>query len=80
MQGRADLGPLSRLPEAINMIRAMLRPQPKQRPSVAAIMAHPFWWDPSRKLAFLVELSNRLENEDREVDPPPPRGPCPQSL
>ena len=42
-------------------------PQPKQRPSMAAVMAHPFWWPPGRRLAFLIDLSDRVENEDREV-------------
>ena len=53
----------------MNLIRAALRPQPKQRPTMAAIMAHPFWWSPARKLAFLIDVSNRVENEDREVSP-----------
>ncbi len=67
MQGQANLEPLAKQPEALNLIQAMLKPQPKQRPNIAAVMAHPFWWPASTKLGFLVDLSNRFENEDREV-------------
>ena len=67
IQGQANLELLAQQPEALNLVQAMLKPQPKQRPSIAAVMAHPFWWPASRKLAFLVDLSNRFENEDREV-------------
>lgn len=34
---------------------------------MAAVMAHPFWWPAAKKLAFLIDVSNRVENEDREV-------------
>lgn len=51
----------------MNLVRAMLRPQPKQRPTMAAVMVHPFWWPAARQLAFLIEVSNRVETEDREV-------------
>lgn len=68
LQGQANLEPLANQPEALSLVQAMLKPQPRQRPNIAAVMAHPFWWSASKKLAFLVDLSNRLENEDREVD------------
>ena len=57
------------LPEAENVIMAMLQPQPQDRPGIDAIMAHPFWWTAARRLGFLIDLSDRVENEDREVDP-----------
>ena len=69
VQGKADLSALKHLPEATQLIRAMLRPQSKQRPGISAIMAHPFWWPASQKLSFLIDISNRLETEDREVNP-----------
>jgi serine/threonine-protein kinase/endoribonuclease IRE1 len=45
----------------------MLAPQPRRRPSIQAVMAHPFWWPPQRALQFLVDLSDRMDNEDREA-------------
>ena len=38
-----------------------------QRPSIEAVTAHLFWWPPAKRLAFLIDLSNRMETEDREV-------------
>jgi serine/threonine-protein kinase/endoribonuclease IRE1 len=67
MQGRASLREISHLVEAESLVRAMLVPQPRRRPAIASVMAHPFWWPPGRRLQFLVDLSDRMENEDREV-------------
>ncbi len=66
-QGRANLKEIAHLTEAESLIRAMLAPQPRRRPSIQAVMAHPFWWPPQRALQFLVDLSDRMENEDREA-------------
>ncbi len=62
---------MAHLKEAENLVRAMLVPAPKRRPSIASVMAHPFWWPHQRRLSFLVDLSDRMENEDREVTPWP---------
>lgn len=72
VQGRASLREVAHLKEAENLVRAMLVPAPKRRPSIASVMAHPFWWPPQRRLSFLVDLSDRMENEDREVGALPP--------
>jgi hypothetical protein len=37
------------------------------RPPMAAVLAHPAWWPPAQKLAFLVDLSNAMEFQDRAV-------------
>ncbi len=66
-QGRYNLDLLSQLPEAANMIAAMLQLQSSRRPTMAAVMAHPAWWNAERKLAFLVEISNFVEFQDRQV-------------
>ncbi|BDA47514.1 probable serine/threonine-protein kinase/endoribonuclease IRE1 at C-terminar half [Coccomyxa sp. Obi] len=68
LQGRANLREIAHLKEAESLVRAMLVAAPKRRPSVASVMAHPFWWPPQRRLSFLVDLSDRMENEDREED------------
>lgn len=67
LQGRFDLKSIRHLPEAQEMIRTMLAPQPGKRPSIKAVMQQPFWWSPARRLAFLIHLSDRVEMEDREV-------------
>ena len=69
MQGKPRLDAVSSNPEANNLLTAMLHSNPKQRPSMQAVMAHPFWWNPDRRLAFLLHVSDRVELEDREVGP-----------
>ena len=66
-QGRFSLKGLGHLPEAQEMVGAMLAAQPAKRPTMQGIMAQPFWWSPARRLAFLIHLSDRVETEDREV-------------
>lgn len=66
-QGRYSLSALERLPEATNLVAAMLQLESSRRPSMAAAMAHPAWWSSDRKLAFLVEISNFVEFQDRQV-------------
>jgi serine/threonine-protein kinase/endoribonuclease IRE1 len=46
----------------------LLSPDPARRPSAAASLAHPFWWPPETRLSFLVDVSERVELEDREQD------------
>jgi serine/threonine-protein kinase/endoribonuclease IRE1 len=43
-------------------------PDPAGRPSAAGALAHPFWWPAETRLAFLVDVSERVELEDREQD------------
>ena len=66
-QGRAKLQELSHLKEAEQLLRSMLTFKPKGRPSMRAVMSHPFWWPPAQRLFFLIDMSDRMENEDREV-------------
>ena len=67
LQGRFNLKRLGHLPEAQEMVAAMLAGQTAKRPTMQGIMAQPFWWSPARRLAFLIHLSDRVETEDREV-------------
>ncbi|KAJ3108810.1 bifunctional endoribonuclease/protein kinase ire1 [Physocladia obscura] len=54
--------------EAKELIRKMIFKDPKKRPDTQTILLHPYFWPTSRKLAFLQEVSDRLETEPR--DPP----------
>lgn len=56
---------VAHLPEAKSLIEAMLSPESSKRPSICAVLSHPFWWSADTKLAFLVQLSDRVEKEDQ---------------
>ena len=71
MQGRAKLQEVAHLKEAEQLLRSMLTFKPKGRPNMRAVMSHPFWWPHHQRLQFLIDMSDRMENEDREVRPLP---------
>lgn len=54
--------------EAKDLISSMLEADPKKRPTADQVKSHPFFWDSSRKLGFLVDASDHYEREPR--DPP----------
>lgn len=54
--------------EAKDLIGAMLHKDARRRPSTRDIMAHPFFWSPKKRLAFLCDVSDHFEKEPR--DPP----------
>jgi serine/threonine-protein kinase/endoribonuclease IRE1 len=71
LRGRADLRALARggyPPEAANLVAAALARVPAARPTMPAVLDHPFWWDAERRVQFLVDVSDRVEGEDREPD------------
>uniref|UniRef100_A0A383VZQ0 non-specific serine/threonine protein kinase n=1 Tax=Tetradesmus obliquus TaxID=3088 RepID=A0A383VZQ0_TETOB len=69
LRGLCNLAPLHKWPEATNLVSAMLCKSPAARPTMAAVLGHPFWWSEEQRLQFLVDVSDRVENEDREPDP-----------
>lgn len=68
LRNRRSLDALKYSPEAEDLLRAMLAAAPEQRPTVGAAMAHPLWWPAPRRLAFLIDVSDRVEGEDRSGD------------
>lgn len=44
---------------------------PRKRPDTATVLAHPVWWPPQRKLAFVLDVSDRFETSDREAESSP---------
>ena len=42
--------------------------EPKQRPTIGAVAAHPCWWPPRTKLQFLIDTSDAFELCDRASD------------
>lgn len=73
-KGNYNLDPLDALGdfahEAKDLIASMLQASPKARPDSREVMAHPFFWSPKKRLAFLCDVSDSLEKEVR--DPPSP--------
>jgi serine/threonine protein kinase len=55
--------------EAENLVEAMLHTDPRKRPSMDAVIAHPFWWSAEKRISFISDFSHRMENEDRATDP-----------
>jgi serine/threonine-protein kinase/endoribonuclease IRE1 len=71
LRGRADLRALARggyPPEAANLVSAALARVPAARPTMPAVLDHPFWWIAEKRVQFLVDVSDRVEGEDREPD------------
>ncbi|KAH9819103.1 IRE protein kinase [Melampsora americana] len=54
--------------EAQYLIRSMLRSNPKERPTAEQVLQNPYFWDPTKRLMFLCESSDRFEILDRESD------------
>jgi hypothetical protein len=40
-------------------VSAMLSKSPAARPSMSAVLGHPFWWSEEQRLQFLVDVSDR---------------------
>ncbi|XJO77189.1 hypothetical protein BDV3_001801 [Batrachochytrium dendrobatidis] len=53
---------------AKDMIKRMIAKDPSKRPDAVSLMFHPYFWTSTQKLAFMQELSDRIEIESR--DPP----------
>ena len=53
---------------AWDLVKGMIHHDQLARPCAAAVCAHPYFWPPTIRMSFLVELSNRLE-EDGPVSP-----------
>ncbi|CAK7262774.1 bifunctional endoribonuclease/protein kinase ire1 [Sporothrix epigloea] len=54
--------------EAKDLVEQMITRTPQFRPRTRAVMAHPFFWSPKKRLAFLCDVSDHFEKEPR--DPP----------
>jgi serine/threonine protein kinase len=65
--GRADLSLVRDDPLALDLIAWMLHPDPQLRPSSKGVCAHAFFWPAARRLDFLMEFSDRLEQEPADA-------------
>lgn len=48
-------------PDASDLILSMIHRQAKARPTAEEVCEHPFFWPLARRLAFLCDLSDRIE-------------------
>ena len=56
--------------ESIDLISKIISHDPSQRPNTGKILKHPLFWSFSKRLEFLLKVSDRFEIEKR--DPPSP--------
>lgn len=73
IKGEYDLSPLKSNfsgshYEVSHLISSMINHNPKLRPDTSTILKHPYFWPMSKKLDFLLKVSDRFEIEKR--DPP----------
>ncbi|XP_004238445.2 serine/threonine-protein kinase/endoribonuclease IRE1b-like isoform X1 [Solanum lycopersicum] len=61
-----DLFLIENIPEATDLISALLHPNPELRPKAVEVLHHPFFWNSEMRLSFLRDASDRVELEDRE--------------
>lgn len=71
IKGQYELALLDRLPDKVelkHLIGWMIDLNPSGRPNTSQILKHPYFWTKSKKLEFLLKVSDRFEIESR--DPP----------
>ncbi|KAK4348931.1 hypothetical protein RND71_031686 [Anisodus tanguticus] len=66
VNNKKDLFLIENIPEAADLISALLHPKPELRPRAVEILHHPFSWNSEMRLSFLRDASDRVELEDRE--------------
>lgn len=54
--------------ESIDLISSLIHANPAMRPNTTKILAHPLFWSNTKRLEFLLKVSDRFEIERR--DPP----------
>ncbi len=64
LRGQPNLRPLQALPDALNLVAAMLEKAAGARPSMQAVLSHPVWWSNDQRLQFLVDASDRWAGWD----------------
>ena len=62
MRGKPSLDRLKMISSAgYDLVSSMIHRDPKLRPTAGQVCVHPFFWSKVQKIAFLCELSDRME-------------------
>lgn len=65
---KKNMEPLERWNDAyepMQLIESMLSHEPEHRPTAQAVLNHPYFWAPEKRLAFLCDCSDHFEREPR---------------
>ena len=69
MHNRPNMEVLKTLsPDAFDLVASMIQRIPSDRPTARQICEHPYFWSADRRLAFLCDVSDRIESEGTTVD------------
>ncbi|XP_022740110.1 serine/threonine-protein kinase/endoribonuclease IRE1a isoform X2 [Durio zibethinus] len=68
VNNRVNLFPVEHIPEAVDLISRLLKPEPELRPNALEVLHHPLFWSCEMRLSFLRDTSDRVELEDRNSD------------
>ncbi|XP_017981858.1 PREDICTED: serine/threonine-protein kinase/endoribonuclease IRE1a [Theobroma cacao] len=68
VNNQVNLFLVEQIPEAVDLISCLLKPEPELRPSALEVLRHPLFWSSEMRLSFLRDTSDRVELEDREAD------------
>lgn len=63
---KVDLSRVQDKPEAYDLISRMLDRRPERRPTSEQVLKHPYFWSAQKQVAFLQDLSDKFEIEDRK--------------
>ena len=64
LKDQPNLAKLECFADAYNLISHMLHPDPTHRPSCNLILRHPFFWNCQQRLDFILEVSDKLEQDN----------------
>jgi len=56
--------------EAYDLVASMIQHDPRKRPNAKEICEHPFFWTQHKKIAFICDLSDRLEIDSNSESEP----------
>ena len=71
ISNKTDLSHLSKREEDIgklSLIQCMISADPLDRPRIQTVLHHPLFWSNAKQLQFLQDVSDRVENEERNSE------------
>ena len=68
LKGQKTLDDVAAIPCAQDILISMLADSPDDRPCISEVLEHPLWWTAHQRLGFIIDISDRVEVEDRAED------------